>query len=190
MEHIPILGVAGWSGSGKTTLIEALLPELRRRGLRTAVIKHDGHDFAVDQWGKDSWRFTQAGADVTAVFSDTHAVILENRPLRPAEAAGRMTDVDLILVEGCKDEDWPKLLVCREESHEPPAVPLSDCAAVVTDGIQLCGVPCFLPGDIAELADFICGGQWRTADCEGKSPMFGQNNGKAANAKPQLVDNA
>lgn len=100
MEQIPILGVAGWSGSGKTTLIEALLPELRRRGLRTAVIKHDGHDFAVDQWGKDSWRFTQAGADVTAIFSATHAVILENRPLRPAEVAGRMTDVDLILVEG------------------------------------------------------------------------------------------
>ena len=190
MEQIPILGVAGWSGSGKTTLIEALLPELRRRGLRTAVIKHDGHDFAVAQGGKDSWRFTQAGAAVTAVFSATHAVILENRPLRPAEVAGRMTDVDLILVEGCKDEDWPKLLVCRDGLHEPPAVPLSDCAAVVTDGIQLCGVPCFLPGDIAELADFICGGQWRTADCEGKSPMFGQNNGKAANAKPQLVDNA
>ena len=42
MEHIPILGVAGWSGSGKTTLIEALLPELRRRGLRTAVIKQYG----------------------------------------------------------------------------------------------------------------------------------------------------
>ena len=60
MKQIPILGVAGWSGSGKTTLIEALLPELRRRGLRTAVIKHDGHDFAIDQQGKDSWRFTQA----------------------------------------------------------------------------------------------------------------------------------
>lgn len=163
MRPIPVLGVSGWSGSGKTTLLEALLPELRRRGLRTAAVKHDGHDFAADQWGKDSWRFTQAGAEVTALFSGTHAVILENRPLCPEEVVSRITGVDLILVEGCKGAHWPKLLVCRE--GEPPAVPLRECAAVVTDGAQICGLPCFRRGDIAGLADFICGGEWQGKSC-------------------------
>ena len=176
MEQIPVLGVAGWSGSGKTTLIEALLPELRRRGLRTAVVKHDGHDFTVDQRGKDSWRFTQAGAEVTAMFSSTHAVILENRPLRPEEVVRRITGVDLILVEGCKDADWPKLLVCR--NGDPPAIPLRECAAAVTDGTQFCGLSCFLHCDIAGLADFICGGRWRTGDRKTDASALWQNGEK------------
>ena len=187
MEQIPILGVAGWSGSGKTTLIEALLPELRRRGLRTAVIKHDGHDFAIDQQGKDSWRFTQAGAEVTALFSDTPAVIWENRPLRPAEVAGRITGVDLILVEGCKDADWPKLLVCGDGAEKRPAG-LRECAAVVTDS-PVCGQPCFSRSDIAGLADFICSGRWRT---DGKQvwPVFRESTKESGDTPLPIADNA
>lgn len=187
MEQIPILGVAGWSGSGKTTLIEALLPELRSRGVRTAVIKHDGHDFAVDQRGKDSWRFTQAGAEVTVLFSGTRAVIWENRPLRPAEVAGRITGVDLILVEGCKDADWPKLLVCGEGAEKCLAG-LREYAAVVTDS-PVCGQLCFSRSDIAGLADFICSGRWRT-DGEQGWPVFRQNNEESGGDPLPIVDNA
>ena len=42
---IPVVAFAGYSGSGKTTVIAALIPHLRRRGLRVAVVKHDGHSF-------------------------------------------------------------------------------------------------------------------------------------------------
>ena len=49
---IPVVAFAGYSGSGKTTLIEALLPCLRRRGLRVAVVKHDAHRFDVDRPGR------------------------------------------------------------------------------------------------------------------------------------------
>ena len=59
---IPAIAIAAYSGTGKTTLIERLLPALRSRGLRVAVVKHDGHRFDIDREGKDSWRFTQAGA--------------------------------------------------------------------------------------------------------------------------------
>jgi len=51
---IPIVSIVGKSDSGKTTLIEKLLPELTRRGLRIATIKHDTHGFEVDHEGKDA----------------------------------------------------------------------------------------------------------------------------------------
>ena len=69
MKGIPVLGFAAYSGTGKTTLIERLVGSLKARGLRVAVIKHDGHDFEIDRRGKDSWRFTQAGADISVISS-------------------------------------------------------------------------------------------------------------------------
>ena len=62
MEGIPVLGFAAWSGTGKTTVMERTIAALRRRGLRVAAVKHDGHDFEMDRPGKDSWRFAQAEA--------------------------------------------------------------------------------------------------------------------------------
>jgi molybdopterin-guanine dinucleotide biosynthesis protein B len=57
-----ITTIIGHSGSGKTTLIEKLVRELTQRGLRVATIKHAHHSVQLDTPGKDSWRYTQAGA--------------------------------------------------------------------------------------------------------------------------------
>jgi len=62
MTNIPVIAFAAYSGTGKTTLIEKLVCELEDRGLRLAVIKHDGHKFEIDHEGKDSWRFCQSGS--------------------------------------------------------------------------------------------------------------------------------
>lgn len=42
-------------------------------------MKHDGHRFEIDHEGKDSDRFTKAGADVTGLISSEKAVLMENR---------------------------------------------------------------------------------------------------------------
>ena len=69
MDAIPVIAFAAYSGTGKTTLIEQIIPRLRAKGLQLAVIKHDGHRFDIDREGKDSWRFTRAGAEVTVISS-------------------------------------------------------------------------------------------------------------------------
>ena len=48
MDGIPVLAFVGYSGVGKTTLLEKLVTSLKARGLRLAVVKHDGHEFAAD----------------------------------------------------------------------------------------------------------------------------------------------
>lgn len=62
--------VCGVKNSGKTTLLERIVRELARRGLRTAVVKHDGHEFTCDVPGTDSFRYVEAGACGAAVFSE------------------------------------------------------------------------------------------------------------------------
>jgi molybdopterin-guanine dinucleotide biosynthesis adapter protein len=112
-----VFGLAGWSGSGKTTLVTRLLPVLVRRGLSVSTLKHAHHDFDVDQEGKDSWRHRQAGAREVMVASDRRWALM--RELRGApepameEILRHMSPVDLVLVEGYKRGDHPKLEVYR-----------------------------------------------------------------------------
>jgi molybdopterin-guanine dinucleotide biosynthesis protein MobB len=58
-----------------------LISELKRRGHRVGVIKHDAHEFEIDHAGKDSWRLTHAGADTMIVSSAAKMAIVKlNQP--------------------------------------------------------------------------------------------------------------
>lgn len=122
LDSLPVLGVCGWSGAGKTTLLEALLPRLRRKGLRVAVAKHDAHGLDVDRQGKDSDRLFRAGADVSLAgpgqcllrTHDDGATSLEQTCWELARCH------DLVLVEGHKGSPIPKLWLLSEGETEPP----------------------------------------------------------------------
>ena len=133
MKNIPVFSVVAFSGTGKTTLIEKLVRELKQRGLRVAVVKHDAHEFEIDREGKDSWRFTKAGADVTAIVSATKAAIMENRAVTIEALLEKITDVDIIITEGYKAGPWPKIAVMRAATGKPLPIPMEDCIAVITD---------------------------------------------------------
>ena len=82
---IPTLAFAAYSGTGKTTLIEKVIQNLKHHGLRIAVIKHDGHRFEIDHEGKDSWRFSEAGADISIISSAEQTAVVEKRSLSFAQ---------------------------------------------------------------------------------------------------------
>lgn len=153
---IPAIAIAAYSGTGKTTLIKRLLPALRSRGLRVAVVKHDGHRFDIDHEGKDSWRFTQAGAQVCVISSAEKTALIEQRSLSLPQVLSLVLDVDLILVEGYKNEDLPQIGLCRRAAGKGFTSPLDRYLAVVTDleGLDA-AIPLFKPDDIEELTEFI-----------------------------------
>ena len=155
MRNTPVYSVVAFSGTGKTTLLEKLVKEMKSRGLRVAVVKHDAHDFDIDHEGKDSWRFTQAGAEVTVVLSETKAAIMENRAITLENLLDKITDVDIILTEGYKYGVWPKIAVQRGETGKPLPIPAEDCFAVVTDVSIKTKTPCYGLEDISGLADLI-----------------------------------
>lgn len=154
--NIPTYALVAYSNSGKTTFLEKLIPALKNRGLRVAVIKHDGHDFQLDKEGKDSWRITQAGADVTAIVSKTHAAIMENRPVPFDEIVERITDVDVKIIEGGKHDGWRKIMLYRVAAGKPMAAEPDQCFAVVTDAEIACSAPVFSLDDAEGLAELIC----------------------------------
>lgn len=111
----PIILVVGPSGSGKTTLIEQLIPELTGRGYKVGVIKHTHHAVEMDKKGKDSWRHRQAGASAVALAAGTRMALTRDIPDDdPARIARHMDDMDLIITEGCKNKDYPKIEVFRK----------------------------------------------------------------------------
>ncbi|MDR5865973.1 molybdopterin-guanine dinucleotide biosynthesis protein B [Halomonas koreensis] len=122
---LPLLGIAAWSGTGKTTLLEGLLPALRERGLRVAVIKHAHHGFDVDQPGKDSHRLRQAGAEPMLVASRRRIALMMETPdheeadLAELIAMVRPRAPDLVLVEGFKAWPLPKLELHRRSLGKP-----------------------------------------------------------------------
>jgi len=158
-DEIPILSIVGKSNTGKTTLIERLIPELVRRGLRVATIKHNRHGFQMDHEGKDSWRHKQAGARATVVASPRQVALLEDasRDYTMEELRDRyIRDVDLVLAEGFKKNPHPKIEVFRPEVHpERLCGPDDRCVAVVSEAPLVFSVPRFGPNDIHALCDFI-----------------------------------
>jgi molybdopterin-guanine dinucleotide biosynthesis protein B len=152
---IPLYSIVGFSGSGKTTYLEKLILELKRRGLRLGVIKHDAHRFEIDREGKDTWRFSHAGADVVAIASQEKAALIEQRELSLPDIVGRIHDVDLILTEGYKTGDQPKIAVYRLASGNPLPGPADSFFAIVTDTELETQTPCFGLDDCAGLADLI-----------------------------------
>lgn len=156
-----IFGLAGWSGSGKTTLMVRLLPEITSRGLTVSTMKHAHHSFDIDRPGKDSWEHRAAGArEVLLTSTNRWALMHENDGApEPAveELVARMTPVDLLLIEGFKTHDHPKMevhrpalgkpLLCEEDAH---VVAVASDAAL--PGLR---VPVFDLNDAAAIAGFI-----------------------------------
>ena len=129
----PIFSFTAYSGTGKTTYIEKLIPLLKQKGLKVGVIKHDAHDFEIDHKGKDTWRFSQAGADKVSIGSKTHFALMVQRELHFQEIAALMQDMDIILTEGYNAENSRFIAVHRRLSGNAPVLPPETLYAVVTD---------------------------------------------------------
>lgn len=118
-----VFGIAGRSGMGKTTLLERLIPALVARGQRVSLIKHSHKDIEVDRPGKDSHRLREAGCQEVLLLGRTRWALMhelrdEAEPTLQ-ELLPRIQGCDLLLVEGFKSGDFPKLEVWRAEVGKP-----------------------------------------------------------------------
>jgi molybdopterin-guanine dinucleotide biosynthesis protein B len=134
-----IFGVTGHSGMGKTTLLERLIPELRARGLSVSLLKHSHKDIEIDRPGKDSYRLREAGcSEVLLLGRGRWALMHELRDEREPtldELLRQLTPVDLLLVEGFKQGDFPRLEVWRPALLRSPLWPATPgICAVASDG--------------------------------------------------------
>jgi molybdopterin-guanine dinucleotide biosynthesis protein B len=151
------VSVVGRAKVGKTTFLVKLIAELTKRGYDVAVIKHTVHAFDFAQPGKDTHKHTQAGATAVALASARELVL--TRPLDHEMAIDQIApllgNVDLILTEGYKRADKPKIEVSRRELGTELVSRKSDIIAVVSDHDIDLEVPKFSLDDAPGVADLI-----------------------------------
>ena len=161
---IPVLGFCAYSGTGKTTLLKQLIPELNRRGLRLAVIKHAHHNFDVDIPGKDSYEMRKAGAKQMLVASHIRWALmtedaLDSDPSLPHLLKQIEADkVDIVLVEGFKKLALPKIELHRA-SHGKPFIHTHDDNIVAIACCDETQTPSELTrldlNNVGQIADFV-----------------------------------
>ena len=155
-----IISVVGKSHTGKTTLLESLIAELKQRGYRVAIIKHSHHPNDLDTTNKDTWRFSQAGSVFSALNSLDNLAVYRRIDdfFDPREIADNiMWEYDLLLTEGFKGSNYPKIEVHRRELGPELVTDPERLLAVVTDAPLDVAVPQFAHGEVAKVADLIEG---------------------------------
>ncbi|MHB8886953.1 MAG: molybdopterin-guanine dinucleotide biosynthesis protein B [Methylovirgula sp.] len=136
-----VIGLAGWSGAGKTTLIVKLIPALQARGLSVSTLKHAHHHFDIDQPGKDSFRHREAGAHEVLIASSNRFALLHELRGAPepslATLIGKLEPVDILIIEGFRQEPHAKLEVHRAANAKPFLFPEdANIKALVSDAAE------------------------------------------------------
>jgi molybdopterin-guanine dinucleotide biosynthesis protein MobB len=120
----PIFTVVGRKNSGKTTLVVRLSAELHRRGHRVMTIKHGAHTFNIDPATTDTYRHYHEGNAERVVMAAPDKFALVQRwsdQLGPREIAARfLSEADIIVCEGFKASDLPRIEVFRRAVHDTP----------------------------------------------------------------------
>ncbi|HVQ10296.1 MAG TPA: molybdopterin-guanine dinucleotide biosynthesis protein B [Methyloceanibacter sp.] len=159
----PLFGVVGWKNSGKTTLMVGLVGELTKRGLAVSVIKHAHAKFEIDHEGRDSFRMREAGACQVALSSLRRFALMRELGDAPemsfADILAYAGKCDLVLVEGYKRENFPKIEIRRDgaASREPLLGSFPQIVAIASDRPHSEGgtLSVFNLNDINGLADFV-----------------------------------
>jgi molybdopterin-guanine dinucleotide biosynthesis protein B len=153
-----IISIVGKSSSGKTTLLEKLIAELKKRGYKVAIVKHSHHKDDLDTAAKDTWRFTKAGSELSAINSLDHLAIYRRMDnyFDPQDISNFVLwDFDILLTEGFKGSNYPKIEIHRNEQGQELLTDPKLLLAVVTDKPLGVDVPQLSHDDVAGIADII-----------------------------------
>lgn len=138
----PMVAVIGKKHSGKTTLTVRLTAELHRRGHRVMTIKHGSHTFNIDPSTTDTYRHYHEGeAERVAMAAPDKFALIERwgEELTAEQIAARyMADADIVVCEGFKTSELPKIEVYRTAAHAEPLYgserqPAGEYLTIVTD---------------------------------------------------------
>lgn len=155
--RVPIVSMVGKSGVGKTTVLERVIREIKHRGYRVGTIKHDMHGFEVDKPGKDSWRHARAGSDAVVISGPRKMALIRqlDREMALDEVVGLMGDLDLVITEGYKSGDKPKIEVTRQARGTELLCQPHELIGIMADYPVDMPVPQFALDDAVGIVDLL-----------------------------------
>ena len=157
-----IFGIIGWKNSGKTHLVQKIISAINSKKLNVASIKHAHHSFDIDQPGTDSYLHRQSGADQVIISSANRwAKITELKTLpekKLSELVSEINSADVVIVEGFKNENHPKIEIIKEPDDESSYIfkKIKNVVALVSDkNINSFKNKQFKKNEINEIVNFI-----------------------------------
>ena len=117
-----IISVIGYSGSGKTRFIQKAIRKLKTElNFEVMVIKNI-HQHQIDEEGKDSYKFTEAGAVLSIIKNKLNENAIFFKKKINIEELIRWVikgpfKVDVIFTEGFRDLSYPTILCVKKLSE-------------------------------------------------------------------------
>lgn len=132
-----VLAVCGVKNSGKTTLISKIIQRLRQQNYSVATIKHTSHDYPFDMENTDTYKHKQAGACAVCIYSPYRKMLVQDdKQIKIEDLIQAFSLYDIILLEGFKDSNFPKIEVIRKEISCEISSNKENLKAVITDHEQ------------------------------------------------------
>jgi molybdopterin-guanine dinucleotide biosynthesis adapter protein len=112
-----IFQIVGYKNSGKTTVMSKLIKRLKEDHLNVVAIKHHGHGGKPKApENKDSTNHLESGALASIVEGDGGLLLQAEKTIWTLEEKIQLAAFfkpDIILIEGHKNEQYPKLVLLR-----------------------------------------------------------------------------
>ena len=157
MKQPKAFAIVGWKNSGKSTLVAKLISHFSASGFKVGAIKHAHHAFEIDHAGTDSHRHRLAGAQKVVLASSKRIAEIEEfvdeTPVNLTALLARFGGYDLIICEGFKRGDIPKIEIIAPDT-KGPFLHESDSTilGIASDQKITTNLPCFARDDVADLA--------------------------------------
>lgn len=134
MDKLKVLQIVGYKNSGKTTLITNLITLLREEGFQVATLKHHGHGGVPLGFSMtDSEKYRRGGAILSGVEGDgVLQLSSDSWNLEKMISIYEIMEVDILLIEGFKREDFEKVFVVKQEGDLSLLPTLSKVVAVIS----------------------------------------------------------
>ncbi|HHT9129610.1 MAG TPA: molybdopterin-guanine dinucleotide biosynthesis protein B [Candidatus Brocadiaceae bacterium] len=157
-KDIPVVSIIGKQNVGKTTLIGLVIPALKRKGYRVGTIKYNVPSFEIDYEGKDTYRYYEAGAAVVSISSPKKLAIIRSVDKTPSIKdiiKDNYRDVDIVLVEGCKNWRYPYIEVYNNQQKKSANKEYKYHLKIISNTKMRSSVPTFSEGDLNNVIKFI-----------------------------------
>ena len=154
-----IIGIVGWKNSGKTFYVSEIIKKLKSKNYRIASIKHAHHEFDVDHQNTDSYIHRKSGSSQVIISSSKRwakMIELEKQDEKKLdELINELSETDIVLVEGYKNENHPKIEIISENFKEHLFQKIKNVRAIISDiGIDT-HLKKFKKNEIDKIVNFI-----------------------------------
>ena len=154
-----IIGIVGWKNSGKTFYVSEIIKKLKSKNYRVASIKHAHHEFDIDHYNTDSYIHRKSGSSQVIISSSKRwakiSELEKQDEKKLDELINELSETDIVLVEGYKNESHPKIEIISENKKEHLFQKIKNVRAIISDiGIDT-HLKKFKKNEIDKIVNFI-----------------------------------